>query len=43
MQLYSLLTDDIPRVKIKVFRSPTEERDGELFATWGYWIRQPSR
>ncbi|XP_032682170.1 uncharacterized protein LOC116849292 [Odontomachus brunneus] len=34
--------DDVPRVKIKVFRSPTEEADGESFATWGYWIKQPN-
>ncbi|EZA50925.1 Tetratricopeptide repeat protein [Ooceraea biroi] len=35
--------DNVPRVRIKVFRGPTEEGNGELFTTWGYWIQQPSR
>ncbi|XP_071638345.1 cilia- and flagella-associated protein 70 isoform X2 [Temnothorax longispinosus] len=39
----ALKKDDVPRVKIKVFRGPTQEGDGEFFATWGYWIQQPSR
>jgi len=38
-----LFADDVPRVKIKVFRGPTQEGDGEYFATWGYWIQQPNR
>lgn len=38
-----LFAEDVPRVRVKVFRGPTEEGDGELFATWGYWIQQPSR
>ncbi|KAK2579481.1 hypothetical protein KPH14_010795 [Odynerus spinipes] len=33
---------DVPRVKIKVFRGPTEEKNGETFAKWGFWIKQPS-
>jgi len=39
----TLFADDVPRVKIKVFRGPTQEGDGEYFATWGYWIQQPNR
>jgi len=38
-----LFADDASRVKIKVFRGPTQERDGGFFATWGYWIQQPGR
>ncbi|KAF7380570.1 hypothetical protein HZH68_016435 [Vespula germanica] len=32
---------EVPRVKIKVFRGPTEEKNGETFAKWGFWIKQP--
>ncbi|CAL1683420.1 unnamed protein product [Lasius platythorax] len=35
--------DNVERVKIKVFRGPTQERNGDFFAPWGYWIQQPSR
>ncbi|KYM84727.1 Tetratricopeptide repeat protein 18 [Atta colombica] len=38
-----LKKDDVPRIKIKVFRGPTQEENDEYFATWGYWIQQPSR
>ncbi|KAG7204505.1 hypothetical protein KM043_004933 [Ampulex compressa] len=34
--------DDVARVKIKVFRGPTQEKDGERFAPWGFWIKQPA-
>jgi hypothetical protein len=36
-----LFADDASRVRVKVFRGPTEEGNGKLFATWGYWIQQP--
>lgn len=32
----------MPRVKIKVFRSADREQNGEQFATWGFWIKQPA-
>ncbi|XP_018364129.1 PREDICTED: cilia- and flagella-associated protein 70 [Trachymyrmex cornetzi] len=38
-----LKKDDVPRIKIRVFRGPTQEENDEYFATWGYWIQQPSR
>lgn len=43
MRHQAIKREDVPRVRVKVFRGPTEEGDGELFATWGYWIQQPSR
>ncbi|KYQ59448.1 Tetratricopeptide repeat protein 18 [Trachymyrmex zeteki] len=43
MRHLALKKDDVPRVKIKVFRGPTQEENDEYFATWGYWIQQPSR
>ncbi|KAM0734358.1 hypothetical protein ACS0PU_011829 [Formica fusca] len=33
--------DNLQRVKIKVFRGPTQEKNGDFFAPWGYWIQQP--
>ncbi|XP_076396652.1 protein phtf [Megachile rotundata] len=38
-----LVRDEVPRVKIKVFRGPNEEQDGEKFTTWGFWIKQPAK
>ncbi|XP_029178324.1 cilia- and flagella-associated protein 70-like [Nylanderia fulva] len=35
--------DDVERVKIKVFRGPMQEKNGDVFAPWGYWIQQPGR
>nr|XP_012232953.1 PREDICTED: uncharacterized protein LOC105678306 [Linepithema humile] len=43
MRHQTIKRDDIPRVKIRVFRGPTEEKDDKFFTTWGYWIQQPSR
>ena len=37
-----ILFIDIPRVKIKVFRGELKEENGETYAPWGYWIKQPS-
>ncbi|KAL0109914.1 hypothetical protein PUN28_013510 [Cardiocondyla obscurior] len=38
----TLKKDDVSRVRIKVFRGPTQnEGSDEFFATWGYWIQQP--
>ncbi|KAL6428050.1 hypothetical protein ACFW04_008436 [Cataglyphis niger] len=30
------------RIKIKVFRGSTQEKNGDFFVPWGYWIQQPS-
>lgn len=35
--------DNVERVKIKVFRGPMQEKNGDSFAPWGYWIQQPGR
>lgn len=35
--------DNDQRVKIKVFRGPMQEKNGDSFAPWGYWIQQPGR
>ncbi|KYN01939.1 Tetratricopeptide repeat protein 18 [Cyphomyrmex costatus] len=43
MRYSTLKKDDVQRVKIKVFRGPTQEKNNEYFATWGYWIQQPNR
>ncbi|OXU24129.1 hypothetical protein TSAR_013105 [Trichomalopsis sarcophagae] len=35
--------EDTPRVKIKVFRGEFKEENGETYAPWGFWIKQPSQ
>lgn len=34
-----LISDEVPRVQIKVYRGPTKH-DGH--APWGFWVKQPS-
>ncbi|CAK9811240.1 hypothetical protein ANTPLA_LOCUS6946 [Anthophora plagiata] len=41
-QDYAMEFDSVPRVKVKVFRGPSEERDGKKFTMWGFWIKQPA-
>lgn len=39
---FNFLSDEVPRVKIKVFQSPSKVENGKQYTTWGFWIKQPA-